>query len=255
MTTPHTNSKQTELCVLTPDFTPKSCSSSAGISIRPRASLQTRTLPCYLCLPDVQLKHLVEALGFCQTASISQDPTFKANMTLKAKLRKKLSSRSLSGKSRSKIIPAVPDIDPFCHSEPLENDPQRPSEAFTTLPSRLHKQDVERVESVKLFSTEMMSAISQPQSDFSCHLDTSLGHASSLLFPECLPERLDALVMVLEGAAIHHGMNDVLFPGRLPWLIFDGKILLYQMSLDGPQDIIECLLQSLELVSRGQGKV
>lgn len=175
-------------------------------------------------------------------------------MTLKAKLRKTLSSRSLSGRSRSKAIPAVPDIVPFCHSEPLENDHQRPSEAFTTLPSRLHKQDVERVESVKLCSAEMMSAFSRLPSDFSCRLDSSLGHASSLLFPECLPERLDALVMILEGAASHDGMNNAFVADRSPWLIFDGKILLCQVSLDGPLAIIECLLQSWELVSRDQGK-
>lgn len=128
-------------------------------------------------------------------------------MKLKAKLRKTLSSPSLSGRSRSKIIPVIPDTVSFCHSEALENDHHRPLEAFTTLPSRLHKQDAHGVESVKLLSAEMMVSISQLPSDFRCRLDSDVGHVSSLLFPECLPERLDAVAMILEGAAFQRGMN------------------------------------------------
>jgi hypothetical protein len=126
---------------------------------------------------------------------------FKVIMKLKAKLRK-----ALSGKPRSSIISTVPDADAFLHSEPLENVHHRPSRAFTTLPSRLHKLDAQTVESAKLFSTEMMSSISQLRSDLPC-LGSSVGHMSSVLYPECLPERLDAVAMILEGATIYDGTN------------------------------------------------
>jgi hypothetical protein len=122
-------------------------------------------------------------------------------MKLKVKIRK-----ALSGRSRSSILFTGPDADGFLHSEPLENVHQRPSGAFTVLPSRLHKQDAQTVESAKLFSTEMMAAISG-RSDLPCHVGSCVGHMSSLLYPECLPERLDTVAMILEGGTIHDGMN------------------------------------------------
>lgn len=128
-------------------------------------------------------------------------PCYKVTMKLKDKLRKALSARS-----RSSIISTVPGADAFLYSEPLENVHHPPPRAFTTIPSRLHKQDAQAVESAKLFSTEMMSAISQRRSDLPC-VGSSIGHMSSLLYPECLPERLDAVAMILEGASIHDGMN------------------------------------------------
>lgn len=128
-------------------------------------------------------------------------PCYKVIMKLKAKLRK-----ALSGRSRSSIISTVPDADAFLYSEPLENVHHPPPRAFTTIPSRLHKQDAQAVESAKLFGAEMMSAMSQRRSDLPC-VGSCIGHMSSLLYPECLPERLDTVAMILEGATIHDGMN------------------------------------------------
>lgn len=130
----------------------------------------------------------------------------KTTMNLKARLRKSLSTRS-----QSKLVPIVSDAEFFCHSEPLCNVHNRPSEAFTILASRLHKHNAQIVESATFFSAEIKSKFSQSATGPACYLNSSIGHCASLLYPECLPERIDAVAMIVEGGAIHDGMENFLF--------------------------------------------
>jgi hypothetical protein len=119
-------------------------------------------------------------------------------MQLKARFRK-----TLSGRSRSS--PA------FIYSNPYEATHSRPSAAFTTLPSRLHKQDAQAVKSAEMFSKEVSSALPQDALGSACRLNSCVGHLSSLVYPECLPERLPDVAMILEAGTIHDGILSLFY--------------------------------------------
>lgn len=114
-------------------------------------------------------------------------------MQLKARLRKSLRGRSGSSSA-------------FLHSDPYESTHSRPSAAFTMLPGRLHRQDAQAVKSAEMFSKEVSSALPQDALGSACRLNSCVGHLSSLLYPECLPERLADVAMILEAATLHDGI-------------------------------------------------
>ncbi|KAH3089977.1 hypothetical protein KXW78_000576 [Aspergillus fumigatus] len=116
-------------------------------------------------------------------------------MQLKARLRKSLRGRSGSSSA-------------FLHSDPYESTHSRPSAAFTMLPGRLHRQDAQAVKSAEMFSKEVSSALPQEALGSACRLNSCVGHLSSLLYPECLPERLADVAMILEAATLHDDVRD-----------------------------------------------
>ncbi|KAJ6085824.1 hypothetical protein N7486_010105 [Penicillium sp. IBT 16267x] len=116
--------------------------------------------------------------------------------------------KALTGKSRTSVLFTKSDADAFIHSEPLDNVQLQERDAFTTFPSRIHKLNAQTVESAKLSNFEITSVMGQWQPGLACKLDSCIGHATSLLFPECLPVRLDTVTMVLEPCTIYDDMVD-----------------------------------------------
>lgn len=119
------------------------------------------------------------------------------NIRLRKALTRRPSCSTLSTES---------EADAFFHSEPLDDVQFQGCAVFTTFPSRVHKLNAQTVESAKLSTFEITSVMGQWQPGLPCKLDSPVGHATSLFFPECLPARLDTITMVLELRTIYDGM-------------------------------------------------
>lgn len=122
-------------------------------------------------------------------------------MQLRTKLR-----NALTRKTSTSVISTEADADAFLHSEPLDDAQLQECDVFTTFPSRVHKLNAQTVEAAKLANYEITSAMGQWKPGLPCKLNSSIGYATSVLIPECLPERLDTVTMGLELATIYDGM-------------------------------------------------
>ncbi|KAJ5559948.1 hypothetical protein N7513_002347 [Penicillium frequentans] len=124
-------------------------------------------------------------------------------MQVKSKLRK-----ALTRKQSSSVLSTKSDAEVYFHSEPLDDVQLQECDVFTTFPSRVHKLNAQTVESAKLTNFEITSAMGQWKPGLPCKLNSRIGYATSVLFPECLPERLDTVTMVLELGTIYDDMVD-----------------------------------------------
>lgn len=98
----------------------------------------------------------------------------------------------------------------FLYSKPLDDAYIKPTNSFTVLPCRVPLQDHGvRVAVRRLYSDEdviqIMKESRLESSDAST--DSPIGRYSTLLFPDCLPERLEAVTFLIEAGFLYDGTS------------------------------------------------
>lgn len=97
----------------------------------------------------------------------------------------------------------------FLYSKPLEDAYPRPIDSFTVIPCRVGlKDDGVRAAAQRLYGEEtVIKMLSKRTSGSSiAGLESPMGHFATLVYPECIPERLDMVAYVLEMGNLFDGV-------------------------------------------------
>jgi hypothetical protein len=97
------------------------------------------------------------------------------------------------------------EADFFLYSDLLENVHQEPTNSFTTMPCRIHKQDDIAVAAAQRLSREWATMTNEAVELTGSLTYSPIGDIVSLVFPECLPERLDIIACMMELALLYDG--------------------------------------------------
>lgn len=114
----------------------------------------------------------------------------------------------------------------FTHSRPLGDAHTKPTKSFTILPCRIPLKDhAVRVAVSRLYNDEdMLRIASRDILDVSFHAtDSPIGRYSALLFPDCIPERLETVAFIIEAG--------FLYDGKFPTTVI-GKLLIQADIMD-----------------------
>lgn len=121
------------------------------------------------------------------------------------------SGKSLRSPKKTKKTTTRPG-DALSHSQPLEDAFPKPENSFTVLPCRIHTQnDKAQAAAEHFYQEEAVRLLVNDYGRREPSLKSPIGHSASLFFPECLPERLETVAIVLEICAIQDGMLPIFF--------------------------------------------
>lgn len=134
----------------------------------------------------------------------------------------------------SKTLTA-PREESFTYSQPLEDAYPKPTKSFTTLPCRVPLQDhAVRAAVDRLFNDEdMMKIVNKDMLDSSSTAtDSPIGRYSALLYPDCLPDRVETVAFIIEAGFLYDGM----FPTAVTDNILISADLMDDSSFAGMKD-------------------
>jgi hypothetical protein len=97
----------------------------------------------------------------------------------------------------------------FLYSKPLEDVYPKPANSFTIMPCRVPLQyHIVQAAVEHLYSTDIVRQIMNEGNlnDSDTILDSPIGRYSTLIYPECLPERLETVTLIIEGGTLYDGM-------------------------------------------------
>lgn len=116
--------------------------------------------------------------------------------------------RSLKS-TRTETPPRDDPEELFSYSKPLEEVYPKPTNSFTILPCRVPLQDeAVRTAVHRLYSDKgIIKSINKDRLESAVSsTDSRIGRYSTLIFPECLPERVEIITSVIEAGFLHDGM-------------------------------------------------
>ena len=94
----------------------------------------------------------------------------------------------------------------FLHSVPVENVHPKPTNAFTTMPCRVHQQDNIAVAAAQRVTGELATMMNESMGSAVAISSSPIGHLISLSVPECLPRRLEVAASFSESGCLLDGM-------------------------------------------------